>query len=245
MRPLPQRAESVYESAMERWHRKEMAEIWPLFGLRVRTPRLVLQVPTDRDLIALADLAADIHDPTVRPLVAPWVTETGLARDRALLQHHWAQRAAWSPDGWDLDLAVWADGDLCGVQTIRARHLAIRRTVSTTSWLHRSAQGRGIGTEMRRAVLGLAFDRLGVERAETEVVSSNGPSIAVTTKLGYRENGMEVRVDRGERREVRRFVLDRAGLAAADRRRPPGPVECTGVDPCLVLLGVETPSPVG
>ena len=41
------------------------------------------------------------------------------------------------------------------------------RTVGTGSWLGRPYQGRGIGKEMRGAVLALAFDGLGAEVAET------------------------------------------------------------------------------
>jgi hypothetical protein len=46
---------------------------WPLFGLRLLTPRLELRVPDHDDLGALADLAAaGIHDPQRQPFVAAW-----------------------------------------------------------------------------------------------------------------------------------------------------------------------------
>lgn len=229
-RPCPSPA-PVYESRMDRRHRDTLASVWPLFGLELRTGRVELRVPLDDDLVVLAGLAGDIHDPWVRPLAAPWVSEEGPARARALLQHHWNQRAAWSAEDWDLDLAVWADGELCGVQTLRARSFPVRRTVSTSSWLHRAAQGRGIGTEMRRAVLALAFGPLGAARAESEVSATNDASIAVAAKLGYRPNGDDVRVDRGGQRVVRRFVLD------VDRWAHDPTVEVRGVEPCLELLG--------
>ena len=152
--------------------RAALARVWPLFALTVSTPRLVLRVPTDADLVRLANVAADIHAPGARPLTAPWTDRQGIDREQALLQHHWEARASWSPARWSLDLAVWHEGELVGVQTVRAHDFAVRRTVQTASWLHRSRQGAGIGTEMRRAALHLAFAGLGAGRAETEAHES-------------------------------------------------------------------------
>ena len=41
---------------------------WPIFGLRIRSERLVLRLPTDDDMLALMDLAkAGIHPPDEMP----------------------------------------------------------------------------------------------------------------------------------------------------------------------------------
>ena len=46
---------------------------WPLFDLRVRTPRLELRYPSDDDLVALVDLARmGIHPPETMPFSTPW-----------------------------------------------------------------------------------------------------------------------------------------------------------------------------
>lgn len=215
--------------------RSALPGVWPLFGLAVRTPRLVLRMPTDADLVRLAEVAADIHEPGVRPLTASWTHRQGIDRERSLLQHHWEARASWSPDRWSLDLAVWHDRDLIGVQTVRAQGFAVRRTVQTASWLHRSRQGAGIGTEMRRAALHLAFAGLGAHRAETEAHESNLASLTVTTRLGYRPNGEDLRIDAHGRRRVLRFVLD------VDDRPPDlgAGVVLQGLDPCRPLLGAD------
>jgi RimJ/RimL family protein N-acetyltransferase len=215
--------------------RSALARVWPLFGLAVRTPRLVLAVPTDADLVRLAEVAADIHEPGARPLTAPWTGRLGRDRDRALLQHHWESRASWSAVRWSLDLAVWHDRDLIGVQTLRAQDFTVRRTVQTASWLHRSRQGAGIGTEMRRAALHLAFAGLGAQRAETEAHESNLASLTVTARLGYRPNGEDLRVDAHGRRRVLRFVLE------VDDRPPDlgTGVVLEGLEPCRPLLGAD------
>ena len=50
-----------------------MAHPWPLFDLRLRTPRLELRVPADDDLLELAAIArAGLHDPDVHPFLVPW-----------------------------------------------------------------------------------------------------------------------------------------------------------------------------
>jgi RimJ/RimL family protein N-acetyltransferase len=89
--------------------------------------------------------------------------------------------------------------------------------VSTGSFLGLAHQGRGIGREMRAAVLHLAFDGLGARRAETAAFSDNPASRRVTEVLGYRSNGDEVVVRRGEAAVVERFVLDRAAWEAGRR----------------------------
>src|SRR5256885_9501597 len=52
-----------------------------------------------------------------------------------------------------------------GVQEVAGRDFAGTRRVSTGSWLGAPHQGHGLGTEMRAAVLELAFRGLGAEVA--------------------------------------------------------------------------------
>jgi hypothetical protein len=50
-----------------------LTDLWPLFGLRLSTPRLELRVPDLDDLAALAAVAATgVHDPAVQPFAAEW-----------------------------------------------------------------------------------------------------------------------------------------------------------------------------
>ena len=75
---------------------------WPLFGLRLRTPRLELRLPSLADLDELAGLAAaGVHDPAVQPFGVPWTDVPPDQRARGVLQYHWRQLAAWSAPGLD------------------------------------------------------------------------------------------------------------------------------------------------
>ena len=80
--------------------RTQLTRLWPLFGLSVRTPRLELRYPTDADLLALAALSGDIHDPDFLPFSGTWSLLPDGERERAVLQYHWSRRGDWSATRW-------------------------------------------------------------------------------------------------------------------------------------------------
>src|SRR5687768_9550303 len=85
--------------------------LWPLFDLRLRTDRLVLRLPTDDDLVDLAATArAGIHPPDEMPFGIAWTDKPSPQFERESAQHHWLARATWSPERWNLHLAVFLDG---------------------------------------------------------------------------------------------------------------------------------------
>jgi RimJ/RimL family protein N-acetyltransferase len=207
---------------------------WPIAGLVVRTPRLELRWPDDDDLVALADVAAEgIHDADFMPFGIPWSRAPVGEIERNLIQYHWLQRARWTPESWSWNPVVVIDGEVVGTQGVSAEQFAIRRTVSTGSWIGRRFQGHGIGTEMRSAVLHLCFDRLGAQRAETSADEGNPASLTVTRKLGYHPNGEALGVIEGRLRRELCFVLPRDEWAK--RRRDDIRIE--GFDDCLELFG--------
>ena len=169
----------------------KLTDVWPLFKLRLITPRLELRVARDEDFPGLAEAAlAGIHDPDRMPFAAPWTDAAPDELRRNLAQFHWSQRAELRPDHWTLVFAVLRDGRPIGVQDLRATDFAIRRTISSGSWLTRAEQGQGLGSEMRAALLSFAFDDLGAEVAESGAMTWNASSLGVSRKLGYRPNGV-------------------------------------------------------
>lgn len=197
----------------------DLADAWPLFGLRVEGPGIELTVPDDRVLAELARLAdGGIYDPQnqylTRSRVAGW--QDGPDTRAAFLRYVWASRADWQPHRWNLVFAVQVDGELVGVQEVGAQDLAVTRTVSTGSWVGRDHQGRGFGQRMRSAVLHLAFAGLGDERAESHAWVENQASLGVSRRLGYRDNGTTIRSYDGQRLEQRNLVLDRSDWSAPE-----------------------------
>ena len=60
---------------------------WPLFDLRLRTPRLVLRSPGDDDLFALLEVArAGVHDADQMPFAVAWTDLAPPAFERSFLQ---------------------------------------------------------------------------------------------------------------------------------------------------------------
>jgi RimJ/RimL family protein N-acetyltransferase len=212
-----------------------MNQWWPLAGLRLTTPRLELRVPTDSDLNDLAGLAAaGVHDPEVQPFAVPWTDAAPIDRARGTLQYQWSQRARWEASKWSLDLAVVRDGTVVGTQAISATDFAVVREVATGSWLGQAHQGRGTGTEMRAAVLHLAFAGLGARYATSGAFTDNLASQRVSRKLGYVEDGIDRQVRRGQPAAMLRFRLDRETWQATRTV----PVEVSGLEPCLEMFGL-------
>ena len=213
---------------------------WPLFDLEVRTPRLVLRYLDDATAVELLDVALTdgVHDPSWMPFQIPWTDFESPELERNAQQYWWSCRAGTSPELWELNLAVVVDGAAVGITSIGATDFGIVGTFHTGSWLGRSSQGRGIGTEMRAATLHLGFAGFGAARATTAAFSDNGPSLGVTRRLGYAPNGTSVNRRRDEAGEQQHFVLTRE--AWATRRRDD--IELVGVDGARQQLGIDAPA---
>jgi RimJ/RimL family protein N-acetyltransferase len=211
---------------------------WPFRHLVLRTPRLELRPDDDEGLLELVEQARrGIHPPDEMPFSAEWTDTAPEDLGRTVLQHYWGNRAAFTPSRWSLNFLVRLDGRVIGTQALNAHDFAIRGEVHTGSWIGLEHQGKGIGTEMRAAVLMLAFDHLGAVRARSSAWSQNPKSIGVSRRLGYVEDGTQSVVRRGQASDDVRLLL------AHDRFIRPGwTLDVTGVTNCLGLLAVREPA---
>jgi RimJ/RimL family protein N-acetyltransferase len=208
---------------------------WPLFDLRLTVDELELRPMTEADQLPLAGLLPEDLELDPDATRYPGLSE---AVNRRVIgfQHYWKSYGSWRPERWRLPFCVRAGGELVGVQELEAGDFAALRTVYSSSYLIGSARGRGIGRQMRRAVLALAFGPLAAEAAVSSAWPDNHASLAVSRALGYLPNG-ESRHRRDDRVDTMLYRrLSRSDWLAGDRGAG---VHVAGVEACLPYFGLE------
>jgi RimJ/RimL family protein N-acetyltransferase len=213
--------------------RDPQIEPWPLRHLVLRTPRLTLHPDDDAGLYELAALALrGVHPPEQMPFLTPWTDQAPDDLVRTTVQYFWRTRAHLTASDWSVHFLVRHDGRVIGTQELSGKEFAITREVSTGSWLGIAHQRQGYGTEMRSAVLLLAFDHLGATIARSGAFADNEGSLRLSEKLGYRSDGTNTYARRGTAATEIRLVLQ-----SADFVRPEWTLEVDGLDGCRELLG--------
>ena len=138
------------------------------------------------------------------------------------------------PTKWGFPCAVLSDGMIMGAQEIMADDFAVRRVIATGSWVGRPYQGRGIGKEMREAILHLAFAGLGTDSVFSGALDDNTASLTISRALGYKDYGEDIRVREGKTARLIRMRLSREGWAEARR----DDIKLVNLEPCVELFGV-------
>jgi RimJ/RimL family protein N-acetyltransferase len=215
----------------------DLADLHPALGLVLRAGPLELRGITDDVLPGLADLAAaGIHDAGAMPFSVPWTDVEPADFAPSFAAYHWRCRADFSVAEWSLNLAVFHQGDLVGVQGLAAKDYLVTRTGETGSWLGRGHQGRGVGTAMRQAMCAFAFDHLAAAEVTSAAFLDNPASRAVSRKVGYRSNGV-VRV---QRREGELAERENLVLGPADLVRGREPLEVDGLAAFRRSIGLDS-----
>jgi RimJ/RimL family protein N-acetyltransferase len=204
---------------------------WPFFDLRLACGEVVLRGVTDADLDPLVELLPDDleHDPRHEPFLDP-----ASDRRRILPAEIWTHRGAWRPASWCLDLAVEVDGRVVGVQALEGDDFPLLRTVDSFSWLATDVRGRGLATAMRTAVLALAFDHLDAVAAVSSARLDNAPSLAVSRRLGYADNGVTRTSS-----PTGVIELQHVRLLAETWRQGGHSVEVSGLEACRPWFGLS------
>jgi RimJ/RimL family protein N-acetyltransferase len=145
--------------------------------VELRTPRLLLDQPTERDIAAITEYCQDPLFEHV--LTTPWPYQQRHARAYVMehVQTSWANETEFT---WALRTAP--GGQLLGVVSNRTAHNEVG------FWLGAAHRGNGYMPEAVAAVLDWAFAR-GAERIRWECVVGNAASAAVARKCGFRFTG--------------------------------------------------------
>lgn len=205
---------------------------WPFFDLRITSGEVVLRGVTDADLEPLlAALPDDLEMNPANERFESLAPEPD--RRRQVVAEIWKHRGTWSPGSWCLDLAVEVDGRVAGMQALEGDEFPLLRTVDSFSWLATDVRGRGLATLMRVGVLTLAFGHLAAEIAVSSAVLDNAPSLAVSRRLGYVDNGLSRSNGPTGRIDLQHLRLTREAWLAGGRT-----AEVSGVAPCLPWFGL-------
>jgi RimJ/RimL family protein N-acetyltransferase len=207
---------------------------WPMYDIRATTPDLELRHLTEADHDGLAELLpADVElDPSAQSYAG---LSTATNRGTAVLQTHWRSLGGWRPESWALGLGVFLDGALIGHQVVEAEDFVALRTVDSSSFLVAGQRGRGLGKQMRAAVLALAFGSLGARYAVTSAWSDNHASLGVSRALGYVDNGVSAHRRGDAAGELAHLRLTREAWLASPW---PGRVSVSGMAACLPFFGL-------
>lgn len=202
--------------------RSELAQVWPIFGLVLESPRLRLRAASARDIVAIGANSYYGGGP-----------RRGAAFTAAELFARAVARsvADWEVENWNIVFAVWRDDEIVGLQELSAHDFPRVRVVETPAWVVSEHRGEGIGQEMRRAVLHLAFHELHAAAAHADPLIDNQPAIQVNRRLGYTP-----RLDRASPSDRLPMVLTQE----AWRRASHLPVHVVRLGPCLPLFGIPS-----
>jgi aminoglycoside 6'-N-acetyltransferase len=149
----------------------------------VRTDRLLLRRFRAGDLPALL---AYRNDPEVARYQS-WALPADEGAARELIAAS-AEAPLGGPDGLQLAVALAANDELIG-DLYLGRWGGDGRQAVIGYTLTPERQGRGYATEAVRALLGLAFDGLGLHRAVATVDPRNMASVSLLERLGMRREG--------------------------------------------------------
>jgi RimJ/RimL family protein N-acetyltransferase len=207
---------------------------WPLLDLRLSVAGLELRPMCEADQLALAELLPDDLELDPAATRYPGLDE---ATNRRVIgfQHYWRSYGCWSPHHWRLNFCVRADGELIGVQELEATDFPLLRTVDSSSYLVARARGRGIGKQIRRAVLALAFGPLQAQAAISSAWQGNSASLGVSRALGYQFNGESLQSRDGGVDTMVHLRLRRADWVAGSGSDG---VRIDGFDECRPYFGL-------
>ncbi|TCO45042.1 RimJ/RimL family protein N-acetyltransferase [Kribbella antiqua] len=208
---------------------------YPLLDVRVSTPTLELRAATDDLMDQLAEVvrAGKTHaDPAPYDDPMSFYEPDPDLRVAKWLRAIWRGRGKVEPDWWRLYFVVVVNGQPVGMQDLIGVNFATFGTVTSFSWLATDQRGRGLGHEMRAAILHLAFDGLGAKEAGSDAFVDNHGSNAISRNLGYEPNGSDWATRQGEPALLNRWRLTRANWQQRRRNN----IHLHNIDACRTYL---------
>lgn len=170
----------------------------------LRTDRLILRAPDERDIPAWFARASDREAALMAGDAAP----DGPAAGHAWLARSRLQTEAGTRLQWAIDCAGVGEstGESIGTISLALSDPTVGFVLGRPYW------GRGLATEATREVARHGFGRLGLKEIFAEAVARNAASIRVLEKLGFLK--IATYADPADGEICERFVLRAPGAAA-------------------------------
>lgn len=110
-----------------------------------------------------------------------------------------------------------------GVQSIHteAEPFRVSRELGTGSWIDPMQRNQKLGFHARCAMLHVGFDIFGADSMLTSTLTHNAASNRVSQRCGYAKDGLEVRVQNGQKIVLQRYRMDRGMWLENVSDRPP------------------------
>jgi len=177
---------------------------------RIASPPIVLRVFTPADAPRVAELCGDWQVAQMTALIPhPYSLEMAQSFINA------CREACDTGPMPTYAIARAEDGALVGAIGVTTTPEAGE---SLGYWIGRPHWGNGYATAAARAMLALAFSRLGIDAMTAIHLVSNPASGRVMAKCGMTEVRREMRTHRGEVAEFRVWTIDAAGWERATQR---------------------------
>ena len=215
----------------------EIEAIWPLFGLEIETPRLLLRPVRDEDLPQLTQAALDgVHEPDQTPFGFPWTDALPADLPRNLASYQWSLRNRVAPNDWTVAFAVHCDGK---VSAHRTWPLTTTQMGSPSIRIvaHAKCAGQRLGYRdaRRTAAVRVRHSRRPLGRVQRNVVERTFAG-RIGENSGYELNG----VTRASPRSGQPVDEQKVRLARERFNRPPWQIKVRGAEPALGQLGIRT-----
>lgn len=147
----------------------------------LRTERLILSIPTPRDVSAITEACDDAEIARWTPLPSPYMRHDA--------EHFVDEAARRAQAGVGFDWAIRLDGGLVGMISVTRR---ARGTAEIGFWTAAWARGAGVLAEAGAAVLDHGFEPRGMslDRIEWHAAVGNVASASAARALGFRYEGV-------------------------------------------------------
>lgn len=215
----------------------DLEDVWPPFALSIRRGHMELSPVRESDYPELAEIAdGGVRRDDIPAFLVNWDSGTPVEIAQSIAQYQWSTRANYRINDWTIEFTVRVDGRAVGVQGVSATDFPRTRSVSTGSWLALHEQGKGYGTQMRRAAVSAFADHFGASTFHSGFFEGNVASRRVSEKLGYSPNGVKTLIAQdGQARKEQQVIM-----AAEDINRGLEPVEVSGAEVVRRFLGLTT-----